>query len=197
MEPTRTEPTRPETEHQSEVRDCQSEGIQSGVTSRQNDGTQQTSKEVDSADARVSRQNGSIQINRALCLRVCKHDEESSANELDYTFILSGYAILSLLCFMFSPQRNSKRQPRYFRNALLKHIPGKDNAPWRRILTFGTDFDSIISTNFMNSIITSTFLPLFNSARENLNYGSPFRNRAKTRGIIPQLESINLLGLVL
>ena len=94
-------------------------------------------------------------------------------------------------------KKTSRIQPHYFRNALLERVTGKNSKPCRWILSFGSDADIVIITNFIKSTVLYQFLPVFNAACKSLNFGIPFSNSTRTAGRKPQLDSIDLLGIVL
>ena len=61
-------------------------------------------------------------------------------------------------------------QPQFRRSALLHHISGRNNTPRRRVLTFGTELDYLISTNFTKTLIIETILPCFERHQNKTNF---------------------------
>ena len=79
------------------------------------------------------------------------------------------------------------KQPKYFRQPLLKHIVGRENTPWCRILTFGNASDFVLSSNFSKQLILQKILPRFDVIRASSNYGCPFGKSSSTKGRKPNL----------
>ena len=92
---------------------------------------------------------------------------------------------------------NNRVQLGFRRNAIMRYVLGKENTPWRRILSFGRTCDFIVSTNFTKSIILDVLLPVSKVKQYETNFGSPFRTEPKTYGKTPILESVDLVGMVL
>jgi len=74
---------------------------------------------------------------------------------------------------------------------------GDTSTPWNKILSCGNDEDFLVSTNFTKALLLEKLLPMFESERRQLNFGSPFRQGPKVRGRKPLLSSIDLLGMSL
>lgn len=79
--------------------------------------------------------------------------------------------------------------PRPLRTALSTH--------WRTLVSCGSSSDWIKEINFDRYAVISIILPKFDAKRGTVNYGSPYRHGVKTRGRIPSIESIDILGLTL
>lgn len=93
--------------------------------------------------------------------------------------------------------RRSRKNPKYWRIALLRPVHTDLQTPWNKIVSCGTDDDFLISVNFTRPLLVDTMLPPFTWERQRCNWGSPYRNGVKTRGRKPQLKSIDLLVMAL
>ncbi len=113
--------------------------------------------------------------------------------------ICSGSVALLLAPLSNSIIENQKtgKQPRYRRAALLKRIDNSYNTPWRRKLTFGLVRDFISSINFTESVLLMCILPMSETERMKVSYGSFYLTARKQRARKPELESMDLIGLVL
>jgi len=87
--------------------------------------------------------------------------------------------------------------PKYHREAIPRPLFGVHSTPWSRILTFGRNSDFIVTINITKHLLTTQILPLFETARAQVNGGSPYRATRSNRGRRPQLLSIDILGLAL
>ena len=139
----------------------------------------------------------SAERERSLQERGLSNSEWSENTE---EFLVCTSLMTSLLLFAAVLEKTNKSradQPQFRRCALLRHTGGRNNTPWRRILTFGTELDYLVSTNLTKTLIIETILPCFERHRNQTNHGSPFRRFVKRRGRKPQLQSIDLIGIVL
>eukprot|EP00171_Calliarthron_tuberculosum_P001424 IDg1424t1 len=113
--------------------------------------------------------------------------------------IAAGAAALTVcaVACQINKRRSLRLVPKYTRNALLRPIAGLNSTPWKRILTYGTAADFIVTINITKSVLVEHLLPLFDIERPRVNKGGPYRRTESPRGRRPQLESIDLLGLAL
>ncbi len=105
--------------------------------------------------------------------------------------------LLAALSNRIIEKQKPRKQPRYRRIALLKHINNSHNTPCRRILTFGLVGDFILSINFTKSVLLEYIHSIFETERMKVNYGSPYLTARWQRGRKLQLESVDLMRLVL
>eukprot|EP00172_Hildenbrandia_rubra_P003983 Plantae.Rhodophyta-Hildenbrandia_rubra.ctg7260.p1 GENE.Plantae.Rhodophyta-Hildenbrandia_rubra.ctg7260~~Plantae.Rhodophyta-Hildenbrandia_rubra.ctg7260.p1 ORF type:complete len:412 (+),score=29.57 Plantae.Rhodophyta-Hildenbrandia_rubra.ctg7260:277-1512(+) len=88
----------------------------------------------------------------------------------------------------------ARSQPSLARPAL---IPCRGMTPWKQLLSCGAPSDFTFTLSFPKELIVARILPLFESTRLRVNYGSPYRKGPKIRGRNPNIEPIDLLALVL
>ncbi len=95
-------------------------------------------------------------------------------------------------------KRNKITVSRKYRcKALSERIRYINDTPWRRIFTFGSRDDFLVSVNFPKELLIGTMLPLFRQTRPMINNGNPYKKFFCTRGRRPALQSVDLLGLAL
>ena len=111
-------------------------------------------------------------------------------------------AFITLL-FADADLRKRRRRPRktkppkYRRAAITSPLSHRVPTPWRRILQSGGDDEFLLATNFTRSVLFERILPIFSTVRGQVNFGSPYRTKFKTRGRPPQIETIDILGIAL
>jgi len=93
--------------------------------------------------------------------------------------------------------KKKRKVPGYRRMALTRQVGGVSTTPWRRILTFGTPGDFIVTINVTKRLLVEKILPPFEIERMKLNFGSPYRRSRSPRGRKAQLGSIDLIGMAL
>jgi len=125
----------------------------------------------------------------------CQEEMDSTKKKAVVAVALGAYA--TAVAVVISKKKKTKIVPGYRRLALTRQIQGVSTTPWRRILTYGTPADFIVTINITKELLLETLLPRFEEARKTLNFGSPYRRSNSTRGRRPQLTSIDLIGLVL
>lgn len=59
------------------------------------------------------------------------------------------------------------------------------------------DADFLVSLNMTEDLLVSVILPLFDTERHNVSFGGPYRTGMSNRGRKSQLDSIDVIGLVL
>ena len=117
-----------------------------------------------------------------------------SSKERKAIFAVVSAALIISIVTEEKVRKRRTRQPTFLRAALARPSKGRNSTAWRILLTFGTPRDFIKSTNFPKQIIVDRILPKFERVRARFNYGSPYRKGPKTRGRVPQVDSMDLLG---
>lgn len=81
--------------------------------------------------------------------------------------------------------------------ALLRVSDSRRSTPWARVTVSGSDGEFGSLFNVTRVSFYTELLPLFSVRREQVNYGSPFRNGVKTRGRKATVHSKDLLAIAL